>query len=138
VHQSQAKLDVLDQLLREHQGKQMLIFTAHNRFAYRIARHHLIPVITHQTKAAERKAILDRFRSGDYRVIATTRVLNEGIDVPEAKIAVVLGGTAGAREYIQRLGRVLRKQGNAEAVLYEVIARNTVDEGIARRRRPKK
>ena len=62
-------------------------------------------------------------------------MLNEGVDVPEAKVAVILGGSASAREYIQRLGRVLRKRGNAQAVLYEVIARNTVDEGMAQRRR---
>jgi superfamily II DNA or RNA helicase len=65
-------------------------------------------------------------------------VLNEGVDVPEAKVAVILGGSASAREYVQRLGRVLRKQGNAQAVLYEVIARKTVDEGIAQRRQPRK
>ena len=71
----------------------------------------------------------------DHRAIVTSRVLNEGIDVPEAKVAIVLGGTAGAREYIQRLGRVLRKVENREAVLYEVIARGTIDEGKAQRRR---
>ena len=90
-----------------------------------------------QTQAAERKAILEEFQAGHYRAIVTSRVLNEGVDVPEAKIAVVLGGSASAREYIQRLGRVLRRRGNAQAVLYEVIARKTVDEQIARRRRPK-
>jgi superfamily II DNA or RNA helicase len=136
VHQAQGKLEMLDQLLREHRDQQMLIFTAHNRFAYQIARRHLIPAITHQTMAAERKAILDNFRAGTYRAIVTSKVLNEGVDVPEAKIAVVLGGSASAREYIQRLGRVLRKKGNTQAVLYEVIARKTVDEGIAQRRRP--
>jgi superfamily II DNA or RNA helicase len=57
--------------------------------------------------------------------------------VPEAKIAVVLGGSASAREYVQRLGRILRKRGNTQAVLYEIIARKTVDEGIAQRRRAK-
>ncbi len=137
IHQAQGKLDVLDQLLRTHRHQPMLIFTAHNRFAYRIARQHLIPVITHQTKAAERKAILDGFRSDTYRVIVTTKVLNEGIDVPTAKVAVILGGSASDREYVQRLGRVLRKQGNAEAILYEVIVRNTADEQIAKRRQPK-
>ena len=135
VHQAQGKLDALDQLLREHRDQQMLIFTAHNRFAYQIARRHLIPAITHQTAAAERKAILDNFRAGVYRAIVTSKVLNEGVDVPEAKVAVVLGGSASAREYIQRLGRVLRKRGNTQAILYEVIARKTVDEGIAQRRR---
>jgi len=138
IHQARGKLEVLDQLLREHRDQQMLIFTAHNRFAYEIARRHLIPAITHQTKAAERKAILDGFRAGTYRAIVTSKVLNEGVDVPEAKIAVILGGSSSAREYIQRLGRVLRKRGNAQAVLYEVIARKTVDEGMAQRRRPRK
>lgn len=137
VHQAQGKLEALDQLLREHRDLPMLIFTAHNRFAYQIARRHLIPAITHQTTAAERKAVLDGFRAGTYRAIVTSKVLNEGVDVPEAKIAVVLGGSASAREYIQRLGRVLRKRGNTQAILYEVIARKTVDEGIAQRRKPK-
>lgn len=137
VHQAQGKLNVVDRLLREHQDQPMLIFTAHNRFAYKIARKHLVPAITHQTKAAERKAILDGFRSGTYRAIVTSKVLNEGVDVPEAKVAVVLGGSSSAREYVQRLGRILRKHGNTEAVLYEVIARKTVDEGMARRRRTK-
>jgi superfamily II DNA or RNA helicase len=138
VHQARGKLDVLDSLLREHSDRQTLIFTAHNRFAYEIARQHLIPAITHQTKAAERKAILDGFRDGTYRAIVTSKVLNEGVDVPEAKIAVVLGGSASAREYVQRLGRVLRKSGNSQAALYEVIARKTVDERIAQRRRMSK
>ena len=137
VHQARGKLEVLDQLLREHPDQQMLVFTAHNRFAYEIARRFLIPAITHQTKAAERKDILESFRAGTYRAIVTSRVLNEGVDVPEAKVAVVLGGSASAREYVQRLGRVLRKQGNARALLYEVIARKTVDERIAQRRRPR-
>ncbi len=137
IQQAQGKLDMVDQLLREHQNKPMLIFTAHNHFAYRIARQHLIPVITHQTKVAERKVILDHFRQGTYRAIVTTKVLNEGIDVPVAKVAVILGGSASDREYVQRLGRILRKQGNAEAILYEVIVRNTADEKIAIRRQPR-
>jgi superfamily II DNA or RNA helicase len=137
VHQARGKLEILDQLLREHPDQQMLVFTAHNRFAYEIARRFLIPAITHQTKAAERKEILESFRAGTYRAIVTSRVLNEGVDVPEAKVAVVLGGSASAREYVQRLGRILRKRGNARALLYEVIARKTVDERIAQRRRPR-
>lgn len=135
VHQAQGKLHIVGHLLREHGDQPALIFTAHNRFAYAIARRYLLPAITHQTKAAERKAILDGFRGGTYRAIVTSKVLNEGIDVPEAKVAIVLGGSSTAREYVQRLGRILRKKGNAEALLVEVIARGTVDEGMAQRRR---
>ena len=132
--QATAKLQMLDNLLREHMHEQVLIFTESNDVVYQVAQRHLIPALTHETKAAERKAILDRFQAGAYAALVTSKVLNEGVDVPEAKVAIVLGGSAGAREYIQRLGRVLRKMGNRQAVLYEVIVRDTVDEGRAQRR----
>jgi superfamily II DNA or RNA helicase len=135
---AEGKLKALDNLLREYSGERVLVFTENNDVVYDISRRHLIPAITHETKAAERKHILEAFQAGQYRAIVTCNVLNEGVDVPEAKIAIVLGGTAGVREYVQRLGRVLRKVGNRQAVMFEVIARNTVDEGKSRRRRRKR
>lgn len=134
---AEGKFQVLESLLREYFHEQTLIFTENNSVAYTIARRHLIPVITHETPAAERKHILDAYQAGEYRAIVTSRVLNEGVDVPEAKVAIVLGGTASAREYIQRLGRVLRKAGNRQALLFEVIARQTIEEGKSQRRKPK-
>jgi len=132
------KLTTLDRLLHQHYFDQVLIFTESNEVVYHLSRQYLIPSITHETKAAERKAILDGYLNREYRAIVTSRVLNEGVDVPEAKIAIVLGGTSRQREYVQRLGRILRKKGNMEALLYEVIVRDTVDVGRAARRRPKK
>jgi superfamily II DNA or RNA helicase len=65
-------------------------------------------------------------------------VLNEGVDVPDARIAIVLSGTGSTREYIQRLGRVLRKgrDDSKLALLYEVVAEATTEEGTVRRRQP--
>jgi len=131
------KLLALDRLLHQHYFDQVLIFTESNEVVYHLSRQYLIPSITHETKAAERKAILDGYLNREYRAIVTSRVLNEGVDVPEAKVAIVLGGTSRQREYVQRLGRVLRKKGNKEALLYEIIVRDTVDAGRAARRRPK-
>jgi len=135
---AQGKFNALDALLCEYATEQILVFTEQNSMAYEIAYRHLVPVITHETGAAERKHILDGFQAGRYRVIVTSRVLNEGVDVPEAKVAIVLGGTSGAREYIQRLGRILRKVENREAVLFEVIARKTLEEGRSQRRHRKR
>jgi superfamily II DNA or RNA helicase len=132
---AEGKYTVLDQLLREYAHERTLVFTESNAIAYDISRRHLIPVITHETKAAERKHILDSFQSGNYQAVVTSKVLNEGVDVPEAKVAIVMSGTSGAREYMQRLGRVLRKVGNRQAVLFEVFARKTVEEAKAQRRR---
>lgn len=133
----EGKLAALEGLLLEYIDQQVLIFTEQNAIVYDISRRYLIPAITHETHAVERKQILDSFQAGHYRALVTSRVLNEGVDVPAAKIAIVLGGTAGAREYVQRLGRVLRKVENREAVLVEVIARKTLDEGKAQRRQPR-
>lgn len=135
VGSCEGKFTALDALLREYPTERVLIFTEHNAVVYDIAAHHLVPAVTHETSAAERKHILDGFQAGRYRVIVTSRVLNEGVDVPEAKVAIVLGGTSGAREYVQRLGRVLRKVENRQAVLFEVVARKTIEESKAQRRR---
>jgi superfamily II DNA or RNA helicase len=52
----------------------------------------------------------------------------------------VLSGTGSTREYVQRLGRVLRRGNDASklALLYEVIAEETTEEGTVRRRQPKR
>ena len=134
---AEAKFATLEALLREYSEERALIFTESNEVVYEVARRHLIPALTHETSAAERKHILDQFQAGNYHAIATSRVLNEGVDVPEAKVAIVLGGSASAREYVQRLGRVLRKVGSKQALLFEIIVRQTVDENKAVRRHQK-
>jgi superfamily II DNA or RNA helicase len=83
----------------------------------------------------ERQDILERFKSSAYTAIVTSNVLNEGVDVPDASIGVILSGSASAREFIQRLGRILRRGDDKQAVLYEVIARETREERVADRRR---
>jgi superfamily II DNA or RNA helicase len=134
VESCQGKFAALEALLREHTGERILVFTESNAVAYTIARQYLVPAISHETGVAERKHILDAFQEGRYSVIVTSKVLNEGVDVPEAKVAIVLGGGAGQREYIQRLGRILRKKEPLQALLIEVLVRNTIEESKVQRR----
>ncbi|NJM61798.1 MAG: DEAD/DEAH box helicase [Oscillatoriales cyanobacterium RU_3_3] len=131
------KLRILAELLEKHYPQRTLIFTADNATVYRISQDFLIPTITHQTPVKERHEILDRFRSGEYKTLVASHVLNEGVDVPDARIAIVLSGTGSEREYIQRLGRVLRKSSdvNKLAILYEVVTENTSEERTSQRRR---
>ena len=133
---SQRKLEVLDSLLKQHFADKVIIFTEQNDLVYRISREFLIPAITHQTKARERKWVLDGFKGDMFRAIVTSKVLNEGIDVPSAKIAIVLSGSASPREHVQRLGRVLRKgTSRSRAVLYEVVTSATSETNVSSRRR---
>lgn len=130
-----AKLNLLSRLLDRHHGDRTLIFTHDNATVYTIARRFLVPVVTHQTKTKERRDVLLKFNSGVYPIVATSRVLNEGVNVPEANVAIVLSGSGSVREHVQRLGRILRKSGTKEAVLYEVVTRGTVEEFTSNRRR---
>lgn len=134
---TEGKLRILTDLLAQHHPERTLIFTNDNATVYRISQDFLIPAITHQTPVKERHAVLERFRQGDYPTLVVSHVLNEGVDVPDARIAILLSGTGSTREYIQRLGRILRKgSGQKQAILYEVIAEETSEEGVSRRRRP--
>ena len=134
---TEGKLRVLADLLSQHYPERILIFTNDNATVYRISQNFLIPALTHQTPVKERHEILDRFRNGTYKTLVTSHVLNEGVDVPEASVAVILSGTGSQREFIQRLGRVLRrsKEGEKLAMLYEVVAEQTSEENTSDRRR---
>jgi superfamily II DNA or RNA helicase len=131
---SEAKLDLLAEELEEYRAEKILIFTLYNDLVYTVSKRFLIPAITHQTPREERRQILSNFGNGTYKVIVTSQVLDEGIDVPDASVGLVLGGTGSKREYIQRLGRLLRKKEGKSAKLVEIISKETVEVGISRRR----
>ena len=98
-------------------------------------RWFFVPVLTHLTKPAERSKILEEFRKGSITVISTSKVLNEGVDVPEASVGVVLSGSGTVREHVQRLGRILRHKEGKSAVLYEIISKGTNETYVNQRRR---
>lgn len=131
-----AKLDTLWQIIRDNPHARIIVFTADNDTAYRIGEALCLPVLTHRTKAAERKDFLDKFRSGEYAVLVTSKVLNEGVDVPEASIGIVVSGSAGTREHIQRLGRILRRtKDGKQAILFELVSDGTSEMSVSERRR---
>jgi superfamily II DNA or RNA helicase len=129
------KLRVLEDLFRLHAHERVLVFTGSNRMAMDVSLRFLIPMIIDKTGKKERREILDGFENGRYQAIVANQVLDEGVDVPSVKIGVVLGGFASTRQAKQRLGRILRKQGRATAVLYEVVCQETREETRSRARR---
>ena len=131
---SEAKIKALGEFLNVYGEEKILMFTRYNQLVYRISRRFLIPAITYQTPREERKEILEKFKAGEYRAIVTSQVLDEGVDVPDASVGFILGGTGSSREYIQRLGRILRKRAGKQAKLIEIVARETVETRISQRR----
>ncbi|HEX2690420.1 MAG TPA: DEAD/DEAH box helicase, partial [Kofleriaceae bacterium] len=130
-----AKLDVVEELLARHHAERTLLFTSDNATCYEVSRRFLIPAITHQTKVKERSALLARLADGTYRALVTSKVLNEGVDIPAASVAIVISGSGTVREHVQRLGRILRPQAGKRAVLYEMITADTAEQYTSERRR---
>lgn len=129
------KMEQLRLILERHNDVRLLVFSDDNATAYDVSRRFLVPVISHQTKVRERTTLLQAFSDGSLPVLATSRVLNEGIDVPDAQVAVILSGTGSTREHVQRLGRILRPRPGKRAVLYELVSQNTSETFTSERRR---
>jgi superfamily II DNA or RNA helicase len=132
---TRAKAAAVRALLSRHRDTKVLVFTADNAAAYAIAREHLIMPITCEIGRPERERALRAFREGRLRALVSARVLNEGIDVPEAEVAIIVGGTQGEREHVQRIGRLLRPSPGKRAMVYELVTLATSEARRATERR---
>lgn len=96
-----------------------------DRYPSRVGRYH--SEMTPQAK----KNTLEAYRNGSLRILVSCRGLDEGIDVPEASIGIVLSGSSVNRQRIQRLGRLLRRrEGKSSACLYYFYIRESSEDGI--------
>ncbi|HOU90926.1 MAG TPA: helicase-related protein, partial [Polyangiaceae bacterium] len=115
--------------------QRVLVFTQDNESAYAIARAELVMPITCDIERAERERALAAFRDGRLSTLVSSRVLNEGLDVPDAEVAIIVGGTLGEREHVQRVGRLLRPRPGKRAVVYELVTVGTAELRRAREHR---
>jgi superfamily II DNA or RNA helicase len=123
------------ELLARHPGSRTLVFTSDNATAYAVARELLVAPITHEIGRTERAQVLERFKHGDASVLVSSQVLDEGLDVPDADVAIIIGGSASARRHIQRIGRVLRPRDGKRAIVYELVVEETAEVDYVQRRR---
>jgi superfamily II DNA or RNA helicase len=130
-----AKRALVGTLLERHRATPTIVFTADNPTTYAISREHLIMPLTCDIKRKERERILALFKQGKLRALVSAQVLNEGLDVPDAEVGIIVAGNKGEREYVQRVGRVLRPRPGKRALVYELVVRATTEVGQSRRRR---
>ncbi|MEZ6090352.1 MAG: DEAD/DEAH box helicase family protein [Pirellulaceae bacterium] len=132
---AEEKLRVLEDLFRLHAGTPIIVFAGSNAMARDVSIRFLIPSMLNHCGKKERFEILQGLADGTYPAIVANQVLDEGVDVPTVKVAIVIGGSSSTRQAKQRLGRVLRKSGNSRAILYEVVCMDTGEEKRSRKRR---
>jgi superfamily II DNA or RNA helicase len=132
---SKSKMNEIAKILYENRNIKTIIFTQHNKQVYEISNDFLIPFITYKSSKEEREDVLSGFKDGRYKAIVTSKVLDEGIDVPDAQLGILVSGTGSSREFIQRLGRLLRpKNNNEQARLIEIVSSGTSETLTSERR----
>jgi superfamily II DNA or RNA helicase len=131
----EAKRTMVGALLARHRAARTIVFVADNPTAYAISRQHLIMPLTCDIKRQEREHVLERFKEGKLRALVSAQVLNEGLDVPDAEVGIIVAGAKGEREHVQRVGRVLRPRPGKRALVYELVVRSTLEVEQARKRR---
>lgn len=124
---SQAKMEKLQTILEEKDNHtKTIIFTQNNKMVYNISNRFLIPFITYKTTKDERRDVLRGFKTDRYNAVVTSKVLDEGVDVPDVELGIIISGTGSKREVIQRLGRLLRpKHDGRKAKLVELVSSHT-------------
>jgi superfamily II DNA or RNA helicase len=98
-----------------------------------VAREYLVMPLTRDIGLKERTSALERFRCGVLRALVSARVLNEGVDVPDAEVGIVVAGRLGEWEHVQRVGRILRPGEGKRALVYELVVRATAEVGQSAR-----
>ncbi|MGI8623399.1 MAG: DEAD/DEAH box helicase, partial [Solirubrobacteraceae bacterium] len=131
-----AKLELTEQLLARHAGRQALVIGTYVAQLREFAERLGAPLITGKSPVAERARLYDAFRDGDVEVLVVSKVANFALDLPSAAVAVQVSGTYGSRqEEAQRLGRLLRpKAGDNRAWFYTLVTRDTEEQDAAHRR----
>jgi superfamily II DNA or RNA helicase len=136
--EADSKVDQVERLLKRYRDRKILIFSEFISIVNRIARKFGMPKITSQTRVSERKKILEMYREGKITKLVSGKVLDEGVDVPDASVGIIVSGSSTKRQYIQRLGRILRPK-DVQAVLIEIVSRKTTEmQASERRKRPVK
>ncbi len=133
---NRAKLDVVDGLLRKHEGEQVIVIGQYLEQLHKLAERTGAPMISGEMPHDKREALYHSFRSGEIPVLIVSKVANFAVDLPDAAVAIQVSGSFGSRqEEAQRLGRILRpKSGENKAYFYTIVSEDTKEQEFAMNR----
>ncbi len=128
-----AKIDEIRQIRRANPDAKALVFVDWLDQGREIAAALDVPFVSGDTRHARRAQLFEEFRQGERDLLVLSRVGDEGIDLPDAQLAIVASGLGGSRRQgTQRAGRTMRPVGRAQVFVLATLG--TVEEDFARRR----
>ena len=139
IMMAREKVPVVERIVRLHRDKKILIFTqfipqAEEIYDYLTARKIKAGLITSNTNPKRREEYFEAFRRGEIKVLITTTCLDEGVDVPDAHIAIIVSGK-GERQMVQRVGRICRRSGGKSVgYVFEIITDSPIERALSKER----
>ncbi len=137
VQKSKSKVEKVKEIIESElrKGNKIIVFAHYVDLAEDIANDVGGLLLTGDVDKGRRDLILSRFKQMKSGVLVVTTVGDEGLDIPDASVGILVAGTGSRRQFIQRLGRLLRPKEGKKAVLYEVVVRGTSEELQSKRRK---
>jgi DNA excision repair protein ERCC-3 len=128
-----AKLDEVESILAGAGEERALVFVEYLDQGRALADRLDAPFVSGEMPHPRREKLFEQFRNGTLPTLVVSRVGDEGIDLPNAELAIVASGLGGSRRQgAQRAGRTMRPTGRARMVV--LATRGTREEEFARRR----
>lgn len=135
VKKAELKISKLAEILRSKHVENTLIFVSEFQIDKVMMLLQQMNIVAHrftQTQGtrperkyggiSERQFLINKFKQGIYKVLVAIECLDEGIDIPTAQTAIIMASSTNPREYIQRIGRVIRQsEGKNRAYIYDFI-----------------
>ncbi len=132
------KLEVIREIIKKHSNEKFFIFSGSISFAKEIEKElktiTRVALLTSETRKSEEKRIIKGFINNIIRALILVKKGEEGVDIGDASVAIITGGSKQKREIIQRIGRVLRGGENKLAWVYEIVTKDTIEEQLSRSR----
>ncbi|MEM1623256.1 MAG: DEAD/DEAH box helicase [Sulfolobales archaeon] len=135
VQMSDSKVEKVKEIVEKEKGAKIIIFAHYVDLARRIAEEVGGYLLTGDTEGPKREEILRSFREKQEGVLVVTTVGDEGLNIPDATVGILVAGTSSPRQFVQRLGRLLRPSPGKVARLYEIITKGTAEELHAKKRK---
>ncbi|SHH56665.1 DNA excision repair protein ERCC-3 [Halobaculum gomorrense] len=127
-----AKADEVRRLRERHGDAKALVFVDYLDQGEALAAALGVPFVSGETRHHVRERLFEEFRHGERRTLVVSRIADEGIDLPNAELAIVASGLGGSRRQgAQRAGRTMRPTGSA--LVYVLATRGTSEEDFAQR-----
>lgn len=133
INNYKEKFIIAKQIIKKHQDNKIIVFNQFNAQTTKMYWHLLEDNIDCRyfhsgvDKATRDQTLID-FRNDKFNVILTSKVLDEGYNLPKLDVAIIMAGDSTDKQTIQRMGRVLRKKNTGNSLLYQMYCKDTFEE----------